>query len=227
MDENQHEGYGWDEERFREHFIMEKLQGGTHRKIVFIRFNPHEYRNKDKEDERAALPHEFMDSYTTLPSRDERFANIRNLIIWGLGLQWPQEVNPYIVNKNMRTVQAELRRIGVNPRMVIPAGGRWGSSGGPNSQITVVFAYYDKWYVEGSNTGSNIHVHQYDSLEHFHKQVIDSEGLNIHLQNRKIFLNPLFWNPISSPVIFDGERVENILDPLGLMGVIVSNKYVE
>lgn len=54
--------------------------------MLLIRFNPHEYKNKVKGENIPADGNIF----TTGDPRDQRMANLRELIMWGLGMPSPQ-----------------------------------------------------------------------------------------------------------------------------------------
>lgn len=81
-DENAHYTAGWDAERYREVFVFRELKKRfpNNQSILLIRLNPHEYVNIPKSNKKNLL-----NVYTTLPKRDDRMANIRDLVLWGLG----------------------------------------------------------------------------------------------------------------------------------------------
>lgn len=61
--------------------------------------------------------------------------------------------------------------------------------------ITIFFCYYDKWYMDAPNDPAMpIHMHHYRDLEAYARDVDAASGKNIPIQNRKIFLNPVWWD---------------------------------
>jgi len=82
-DENAHYTAGWDAERYREVFVCRELrkQYKNNQSILMIRFNPHE-RIEIPKSNKQKLPNVF----TLEPSRNQRMAYIRELVLWGLGL---------------------------------------------------------------------------------------------------------------------------------------------
>jgi hypothetical protein len=173
-DENAHSNAGWDAERYREVFVLENLLSKLYRrcrKIMLIRFNPHEYKNKTVQEADQA------NVFTVEPSRDVRMANIRELVLWGLG---------------------ESDR--VPPPPAIPA----------DQQITIVFAYYDKWYADApGDPVQPIHYHHYKDLMHYKSDVNAGSGRYKRLKDRMMFLDFNWWK-YPNPQLHDEERTASL-----------------
>jgi hypothetical protein len=169
-DENAHSNAGWDAERYREVFVLENLLTKLYRrckKIMLIRFNPHEYKNKTLQEG------EQVNVFTVEPSRDVRMANIRELVLWGLG---------------------------ESDRVIMPA----------NVQITIVFAYYDKWYLDApGDPVQPIHYHHYKDLTHYKSDVNAGSGRYRRLKDRMMFLDFNWWR-YPNPQLHDEERTASL-----------------
>lgn len=219
MDENQHKKNGWDNERFREIFILEQALRQVDANtgcVTLIRFNPHEYSNKTIEWQEKNAHRGFVDSFTTLPHRDERLANLRNIIMWGLNIGWDSFADGCYTTRGVtgrRTSTAQEKA------MILPEqnnSGKWVMSERAN-KINIVFAYYDRWYEDGLSGICNIHVHQYDNIEAYRTDVVRGQGLRKRLQDRQMFLQPKWWDPFKKPVILEEEKMASIFGPVSMV----------
>lgn len=181
IDEHQHKGRGWDNERAREVFVLQKLKsmhpGCT--RITIIRFNPHEYNTavqpaaapparrsqriaraaakqqqqvrQGPEEQEEEEPDPPNAKYVTEPDRNERLHQLSRLIQYGLA--------------------RDTEYAGV--------------------QVTILFAYYDKrWETEDYQ---DIVGYNYKSIEKYQEDVQNGSGRYQRWISRKMFYHPRFW----------------------------------